>query len=452
MTNMVSRSSTVYKALTPLRPIDTKRKLREVLSSNLEFHSESSNHSTHDVHAFPAKFPPQLPAFFLQNLTLPGEIVLDPMVGSGTTLLEALRNERNAIGLDIDPLAVLISTVKTSTISASSTLQIGQEIVARVALSLAQNREQLQVQLAAAFDEETRSFINYWFDPETQLELYALKTEIDKVAQPDVHRFLQLALSAIIITKSGGVSLAWDLAHTRPHKLKQGVPKSARPALPDFSRRLIRNAESLTDFTVVTKARVDLGNAERIALADESVDLIFTSPPYASNAIDYMRASKFALVWLGRSIAELKSLRSECIGGESTRDFAMESLLPQTTEVVTAITTKNLKRGLALRRYYSEMTRVLKESYRVLKHDRAAVFVVGSAVMSGIDSAAERCLSEIAVSVGFELIDIRVRRLDRNRRMLPVAAKKSDESQIENRMHEEYVLGFYKPPLIPLNV
>ena len=52
-----------------------------------------------------------------------------------------------------------------------------------------------------------------------------------------------------------------------------------------------------------------------LPLADGSVDLIVTSPPYA-NAIDYMRAHKFSLVWLGQPIANLSHLRSKYIGAE----------------------------------------------------------------------------------------------------------------------------------------
>src|SRR5947207_4309276 len=114
------------------RPINARGALREALKSNLEFHEERSNHSTHDFHAFPAKFPPQLPRFFIQQLTLPGESVLDPMAGSGTTLVEAVATGRRAIGFDIDPLSVLMSTVKTTPLDSSVVAKKGHEISAKV--------------------------------------------------------------------------------------------------------------------------------------------------------------------------------------------------------------------------------------------------------------------------------------------------------------------------------
>lgn len=443
MSSLVTTSNT---AAVQVREIDSRRRLRELLKSNLEFHEERSNHSTHDFHAFPAKFPPQLPRAFINDLTLPGERVLDPMMGSGTTLVEALAAGRQAVGFDIDPLAMLISSVKTRSIDAVRALEKGQEIASKANELLAGDPAVLRKELEAAFDNETSEFINYWFSHETQLELTALRLGIQKVKDSQLRDFLQLCFSAIIITKSGGVSLAWDLAHTRPHKFRQGEPKSYRHAVPEFLKRLSKNAASIKALpNPVQLPEVQLGNAEKINLPDESIDLMFTSPPYASNAIDYMRASKFSLVWMGYQIPDLTKLRSKYIGGENVHKFAMEELPSYTSELVAKISALNKKRGSALKRYYSEMTRVLLETKRVLKADRTAAFVVGSAVMAGVDSEAQKCLAEIGEKVGLDLVEIGERRLDRNRRMLPVTLKKQTESQIENRMHQEYVIGFYKP-------
>lgn len=443
MSSFVTTSNT---AAVQVREIDSRRRLRELLQSNLEFHEERSNHSTHDFHAFPAKFPPQLPRAFINDLTLPGECVLDPMMGSGTTLVEALAAGRRAVGFDIDPLATLISSVKTKSIDVEKALEKGQEIASKAKGLLVDEPVVLVEELDKAFDTETREFINYWFSENTQLELMALRLGIQSVRDLQLRDFLRLCFSAIIITKSGGVSLAWDLAHTRPHKFRQGEPKSYRHAVPEFLKRLSKNAASMKTLPeLLERPEVMLGNAEKIDLPDESVDLLFTSPPYASNAIDYMRASKFSLVWMGYEVTDLTRLRAKYIGGENVRDFAMEELPSHTNKLVEKISLLNKKRGSALKRYYSEMTRVLRETKRVLKPDRTAAFVVGSAVMAGIDSQAQNCLGEIGAAVGLDLVEIGERRLDRNRRMMPVTLKKQTESQIENRMHQEYVVGFYKP-------
>ena len=82
-----------------------REKLIHLLGQDLDFHGQNSGFGSHHLHSFPAKFPPQLPRKFINELTNPGELVLDPMIGSGTTVLEALLAGRLGLGVDIDPLA-----------------------------------------------------------------------------------------------------------------------------------------------------------------------------------------------------------------------------------------------------------------------------------------------------------------------------------------------------------
>lgn len=105
---------------------------------------------------------------------------------------------------------------------------------------------------------------------------------------------------------------------------------------------------------------------------------------------------------------------------------------------------KNVKKGKVLHRYYFEMSQVIKEMYRVLKPGRACVIVVASSVLCGLDVETQNCLAEIGQQHGFELVHIGERNIDRNKRMLPTSHFKNP-SQIETRMHNEYVLGFWKP-------
>ncbi len=61
------------------------------------------------------------------------------------------------------------------------------------------------------------------------------------------------------------------------------------------------------------------------------------------------------------------------------------------------------------------------------------------------ETLTHECLADIGRSVGFDVLGIATRRLDRDRRMMPARRNQEPGSQIELRMHEEYVLGLYKP-------
>jgi len=365
------------------------------------------------------------------------------MVGSGTTIVEAFLAGRKGIGFDIDPLAVLLCKVKVTPLNVEQAARVGAEVVRNATLAVQQNRDALIETLETRFDPKTRAFIDYWFNSQTQIELLALITEIERVEDPTLKAFFQLAFSAIIITKSGGVSLARDLAHTRPHRVKDKTPRSA---LTEFRKRLQHNLSRLTELSWGNgEVEVRYGDAQRLPLPEASVDLIVTSPPYAANAIDYMRAHKFTLVWLGYTIEELSEKRRTYIGGEATGDFEFEPLPAEVAEVVSLVADQDGKKGRVLHRYYSEMSRVLREMFRVLKPGKAAIVVVGTSTMRGLDTRTQDCLAKIGEAIGFDVVDIAVRRLDRNRRMMPARHDGNPMSQIEQRMHEEYVLGFYKP-------
>lgn len=450
--------------------MDYREKLITILNSDLDFHSQNSNYAAHNFHAFPAKFPPQLPRKFICHLTTYDDIILDPMSGSGTSILEACLEGRKSIGLDIDPLAILLAKVKTTPLDKREVNCIGQLILKNAFEATINSSDKLQNLLDERFDRKTKEFVDYWFAQETQLELIALITEIEKIENLDIRVFFELIFSSLIITKSGGVSLAFDLAHTRPHKVKIAVSptgkylfgkeleteipenklryvmKKLRSALSEFKKGFNTNHKNLLmPAQLIEIPEVSFGNAQNMPLNNNSIDLIVTSPPYASNAIDYMRAHKFSLVWLGKSISELSEKRKEYIGAEATQNFSFEKLPPKTTRIVEEISTLDQKKGLVLHRYYSEMTLVLNEMYRVLKPGKAAVLVVGTSILRGRDSETQNCLAEIGASLGFEVPGIGVRNLDRNRRMMPAGKKIDYDSQIQQRMHQEYVIGFLKP-------
>src|SRR5215510_14896885 len=79
----------------------------------LNFDGHNTLYATHGLHAYAAKCPPQLVKYGLRYYSESGEKVLDPMSGSGTTLVQARLMGRLAIGYDIDPLARLIAKVKS---------------------------------------------------------------------------------------------------------------------------------------------------------------------------------------------------------------------------------------------------------------------------------------------------------------------------------------------------
>jgi len=423
-------------------------KCLKALSSDLSFSGQPTDYATHGIHSFAAKFPPQLPRLFIERLTQPGDLVLDPMVGSGTTLVECLLLGRRGIGVDIDPLAVLISRGKITKVNTRKLVEAA-DIVYRKALAemvkyspLFGNNswEEARVKLSSRYDEESREFINYWFRPETAIELLHLVEVINEERfEEDIKVLLRVALSAIIVTKSGGVSLARDLAHSRPHRdLSKKVPS----ALALFKRKVLEIARAVAELPPDGLCEVVRGDARRLPLESEVVDLIVTSPPYAS-AIDYIRAHKFSLVWLGYSLKHLAELRKVYIGAEQRPSSLPRLGVPDVDEFIIKLVEKAGRKGLAVAKYFADMREVLAEMYRVLKPGKPAIIVVGPSVVSGVYIPTGELLAEIGESLGFRYLGRATRPIARDKRYLPVSAN-SSRSGIEARIHEEDVIALIK--------
>ena len=198
--------------------------LNDLLGQDFDFQGQATATFTHGIHAFAAKFPPQLPAVFIERLTAPGDVVLDPMMGSGTTLIESAIRGRRAIGLDLDPLSIKQCKAKTTPIDDVDLLnRLSDGIVASAYDILA--TPELEDRLSGRFDKATKDFVDYWFAERTQRELEALLSSIKLATgtieegrqRQAIQEFFEIALSAIIVTKSGGVTKARDLAHGRAH-------------------------------------------------------------------------------------------------------------------------------------------------------------------------------------------------------------------------------------------
>ena len=420
--------------------LSKRERLAALLEGELNFHGKDSGYASHDVHAFAAKFPPQLPAAFIRGLTSPGDIVLDPMMGSGTTVVEAFIEGRQGVGLDIDPLALRLGRVKTMPLDTDNLREAGNKVILR-ANTLMSNGKTIEQNLSKRFDARTKAFIDYWFLPSTQRELMALVLALQNVTDTSTRRFLELTFSSVIVTKSGGVSRARDLAHSRPHLDATKIPKNA---LEQFAFRLRKNLASIAQLKTNGITAVPLaGDARSMPFGDGVIDLVVTSPPYA-NAIDYMRAHKFSLVWFGESVADLSKLRAEYIGSERV-GHTQYAVLPDKPEgIIRQLAERDNSKATILRKYFAEMKIVLNEMYRVLRVDSAAIVVVGTSVMRGLDVQTHYCLADIAAEAGFDVVGVAQRVLDRNKRMMPARFGKKTDSIIEQRMHEEYVLGLLK--------
>lgn len=393
----------------------------------------------HPIHPFPARMAPGIALDALSETEGPIR-VLDPMTGSGTVLAVARANGHKAIGVDLDPLAVLLAGVWTRTVNAEEITDKADEVLSRARSAFP------QMNLAAAYptcaDDETRQFIRYWFDPYARRQLATLATAISRVRAEAIRDALWCGFSRLIITKSAGASLAMDLAHSRPHKSFGTAPVKPFNRFAAAVRIVVSNCPQHNGSNRGPTTTVKQGDARKLAVDAESIDLVLTSPPYL-NAIDYMRCSKFSLVWMGYSVAELRDIRAESVGTEASSAEAFEAPWVRALIKQLGLTPELSTRGQRLlAQYVWDMERAMSEVSRVLRKGGRAVFVVGDSTVRGTFVSNSSIVVAVAERRGLQLRARQSRNLPANRRYLP--PPKRNGSDLDGRMRREVVLEFNK--------
>jgi tRNA G10 N-methylase Trm11 len=391
------------------------------------------------VHPFPARMAPEIALNELRGA--PRRLrVLDPMAGSGTTIMAARANGHQAIGFDTDPLAVTISRGWCQEANPKEVRRIAKSIVSRVAKTW----KALSLRCAYPFnaDEETKEFVRFWFDATNRKQLTCLSREISGVRNDNTRTFLWCAFSRLIITKESGASLAMDLAHSRPHRVYDQAPvRPIEKFLNSVERVLQGNYCSHDDFQNSPAPVIERADARFLPLRKNTVDLVITSPPYL-NAIDYVRCSKFSLVWMGHSCTGLRKLRASNIGCERKSKKSADLAIKKAIGKMGAVSKLSEREQGMITSYLQDMNQVISELKRVLRPGGKIVLVVGNSTLRGVYLSNSNGIAMLARNHGLKVCSVRRRTIPDSSRYLP--PPKDSRRGIERRMRQEVILQFKK--------
>ena len=395
----------------------------------------------HPIHPFPARMAPGIALDALRGSKTPLR-VLDPMAGSGTALAVARATGHRAFGVDLDPLAVLLAGVWTRTVNAEGVSAKAGDVLGRAKVLFG------GLPLAQAYpvgsDDETRKFIRFWFDDYARRQLAALSTSIGRVHNVATRDALWCGFSRLIITKQAGASLAMDLSHSRPHRAFKRAPIKPFNRFIAAVETVVSNCPQSGSGRTGPATVVKQGDARNLDIKDNSIDLVLTSPPYL-NAIDYMRCSKFSLVWMGHNVRELRQIRGDSVGSEASSEQALEA-----EWVRSLIKQLGLKPALSSRhhallaKYVWDMGRAMAQVSRVLRVGGRAVYVVGDSTVRGTFIRNSAIVEALAGRHGLKVDSRQSRALPANRRYLPPPKRGTSGAMMDVRMRREVVIAFHK--------
>lgn len=353
--------------------------------------------------------------------------VLDPMMGSGSIPVLASFRGHDGIGFDLDPLALVLARALAQPLN---------DCFLATARQVQRDARRDEGLVTLEMDDETQSFVDYWFDDEAQARLGALATAIAR-RDDDLQPALWCAFSRLIITKDASASRARDVSHSRPHVVRE------KAAIDPIERYLasaelvaLRHQAARTSVARTGTTHLERADAKALPLPDSSVDRIATSPPYLQ-AIDYLRGHRMTLVWMGYSIRSLRDLRAESIGAERILASA-----PELEDIVAKLAPKGLSDRATgiLRRYVWDLNGVIAEIARVLKRSGRARLVVADATLEGRTVSIEKIICLLARRHALARVRRQVRPLPADRRYLPPPG--DADGALDRRMRAEQLLTF----------
>jgi len=291
----------------------------------------------------------------------------------------------------------------------------------------------------ASADADTRKFIRYWFDCRSRRELIGLSIAIGRIRDKSTRKTLWCALSRLIIAKRGA-SRALDLVHSRPHRYFVKAPALPFSNFISAVEAVLSNTPKKHGKNLGPKSKVSLGDARRMRIRSASIDLVLTSPPYL-NAIDYMRCSKFSLVWMGYTVGEIRDLRAESIGTEIGLPYEDDSEISSLINRLKLSALPKQQRQLVAA-YIADMRLALQEVARVLVPGGRAVYVLGENTIRGVYVRNAKIVRVLASRRGLRLEKSSSRPLPSNRRYLPPPT--SGVQAMDARMSYEIILQLRK--------
>ncbi len=379
--------------------------LHEVEREAWDYAEADTQHLTHGIHRYSGKFIPQIASRAIQILTEPGGLVLDPYCGSGTTLVEAALLGRAALGLDLNPLAVLIAACKVTPIGVRELEELRKSFAHLVAAiadregSLFEPSPVHNKLISEAQDDDRRQdpWFRKWFQEGVLDDLLVIDHAIGHVDDPRLRTVARVAFSDILRRSSNAHQGYPNVMFDKSARKKERPGKAFQRALEGICEMVQTLTSAPADWA---KVAVREGNAKATGLEDGSVDAIVTHPPYVGS-IPYAEYGALSLKWLG---VDPKNLDRVLTGGRR-----------QSPDVV--------------QRYRHDYALMLQEAFRVLRPGRHLFVMVGNPVVKGSVVDLADMTRALAAEAGFRMV---------------AATMRKGVNRRANKMGEEALLFFQK--------
>lgn len=355
---------------------------------------KDTSYITHGYHRYPAKFIPQIVSRLADKYTKEGDLIVDPFGGCGTTLVESKIMGRPSVGVDINPVAVLITKAKIT--------QINPVKIEKAIAALKKKLDNYNQDTKVKAPEHER--IDYWFKPEEKRKLAFIFGEISKLKDQDIRDFFYCGFSNVL--KNCSIWLQKSNKPTRDFEKKPSDP------IQTFFRQVKKMMRGNARFYELSKeknylkvpSRVYCTDARTIPIKDNAASLIVTSPPYVTS-YEYADLHQLTALWMEYT-KDLSDFRRRFIGSSyhSKKDLVLNSSIAE--NIRNNLLKKDKKIAEEVSTYFSEMNQVFAEMERVLKKGGKTCIVIGNTSLKGVDILNAEVFVEQLQNLGLKIANI----------------------------------------------
>jgi len=386
----------------------------------------------HKISSYPATMVPDMQNELIRIIKGEDKSVqniLDPFHGSGVTLVEGMKNDLTPIGIDINPLANLITLVKLQGVSKNQ-------------IKFSNNRI-INLLYKESFEFEIHDFynINKWYREDFIETLSKIRSAIQRERYKNIRQYYWVCLINILKKYSNTRSSTFKL-HV---KTQEDIDSMSNDIIEDFIKNIEKSYVFLPSFVQYNKKSLYIGKAEEILseFADGTVDLICTSPPYGDNSttVTYGQYSMLPLYWIDKSdlgkfdkqlIANYSSIDSNSLGGNQRVRSNFESSV--LNDFLSRIDDKKQNK---VKNFVLDYLNVMTELVRVLKVGKYIVLTLGDRRVDNKIVPLSTITTEFLKSNGFILEKAITRNIPKKR--MPRKVSKVGGNSVES-MNQEHVL------------
>ena len=384
------------------------------------FRDISTKEYTHGFHQYPARMHPEIAKRLIEKYAIKSpDIVFDPFMGSGGVLVESMLHGNNSVGIDLNPFAVLLTTVKTTPLDAAKLETAFNQII----LDSKKDKEnKIEYDNAPDFlpKKPKEKTLKFWYQDDALRDLQILKNHVFLIKDEKTRDFFKICFSFATRKVSFQKNSIYKIYRMKPDKRELFKPN----VLDEFSKICKNNIKNMKEFsntlgTNYSKAIPILGNtfAAPELLDGKKPTLVVTSPPYGDHGttVAYGQFSRHPGMWLElEDNDELFAVDTNGLGGqkkESIEDLHSETLdktLKKIKEKDSQVSKEktHANRTADVYSFFYDLDNCFDKISQVLKPKQShCCFVVANRTVRREKIPTDEICVELAKKYGFKYVD-----------------------------------------------